>query len=243
MMDNPKITLFYGFMFSSIATLGWIWLVEYIQILEIAIPLMATMVLVLGPITALSLYEVSKQRHLGNKVSVSSTIKASFGRKLRAPYVLISLILIMLSIIWVKLTPLFYAILSTTELYFVDPDKSIIQNIISDAIAGENMGFIFGYMGTAVLMGITSFFISFMSYPMILDKNIDPFTSMITSIRCGIKNLPVFFAWGLIVVSIIMISLIINVWAFLATLMITIPLIAYSTWHAYLELIEIKEVK
>lgn len=241
MNDNPKITIFYGLLFSTLATLGWMWLVEYIRVMEIAIPLMATAVLVLGPITALSLYEVSKQRHLGNSVTIGSTIKASFGAKLKAPYILISLILIVLSITWVKLTPLFYAIFNMGSLQFVDPSISIIQNVITDAIGGKNLPFIFAYMGTAVILGITSFFISFMSYPMILDKNIDPFTSMLYSIRCGLQNLPVFMVWGAIVVFILMSTLIINIWVFLATLMLTIPLISYSTWHAYQDLIDIEE--
>ena len=127
------------------------------------------------------------------------------------------------------------------SLQFVDPDLSIIQNVVGDAIIGQNYPFIFGYMGTAVILGITSFFISFMSYPMILDKNIDPFLAMLYSIKCGLKNIGVFFMWGALVSAIILVSLIINVWVFLLTLIFTIPLISYATWHAYQDLIDIKK--
>jgi uncharacterized membrane protein len=86
-------------------------------------------------------------------------------------------------------------------------------------------------VGTAVggLFAAFSFAISTFSIPMLLDRPIDAFTAMGTSISMVFRNLPVMLMWGAIVLALFLLSVATG----LIGLIVVFPLLGHATWHSY----------
>jgi uncharacterized membrane protein len=86
-------------------------------------------------------------------------------------------------------------------------------------------------VGTLVggLFAAFSFAAGVFSVPMLLERRVDVFTAMGTSIALVWNNLPVMLAWGAIVVGLFALALATG------TLGLTVifPLLGHASWHAY----------
>ena len=90
---------------------------------------------------------------------------------------------------------------------------------------GCGVGFVFA---TVVLT------ISVMSFPMLLDKNVDAATAVRTSVRAVLANPMTMAMWGLVVAG----GLVIGSLPFLIGLAIVLPVLGHSTWHLYRKVVE-----
>jgi uncharacterized membrane protein len=86
-------------------------------------------------------------------------------------------------------------------------------------------------VGTVVggLFAAFSFAISTFAIPMLLDRRMDAFTAMGTSISLVWNNLPVMLAWGAIVLVLSLVSLATG----LLGMIVVFPLLGHATWHSY----------
>ena len=64
---------------------------------------------------------------------------------------------------------------------------------------------------------------------MLLHKDVDFITAMITSIKCVMSNKKVMISWGIFIGFLMMICLA----SFLLGLVIILPLLGHATWHLY----------
>ena len=75
---------------------------------------------------------------------------------------------------------------------------------------------------------------AFFSLPMIADRDVDMVTACVSSINAVLRNKRVSVFWGLIIVSLTLLSF--------ATaglgLIITMPWLAYAAWHSYRETLD-----
>ncbi len=96
---------------------------------------------------------------------------------------------------------------------------------------GTPMGWALLVVGTTVgaLFAAFAFAISVFGVPMVVDRDVDAFTAMGTSISLAWNNLPVMLAWGFIVMVLTAVSLLTGMLGFV----ITFPLLGHATWHAY----------
>ncbi len=92
-------------------------------------------------------------------------------------------------------------------------------------IVGCGVGFLFA---AAVLT------ISVVSFPMLLDKNVDAATAVLTSVRAVLANPMTMAMWGLIVAG----SLTLGSLPCLVGLAIVLPVLGHSTWHLYRKVVE-----
>ena len=72
------------------------------------------------------------------------------------------------------------------------------------------------------------------SLPMIADRDVDMVTAVVSSINAVLSNKPVLFLWAAIIVSLTAIGF---ATAFLG-LIVVMPWLAYSSWHAYRETLD-----
>ncbi|MDG2394966.1 DUF2189 domain-containing protein [Candidatus Thioglobus sp.] len=234
-MVCPKLAVFYGGLFTLVVYNLWTLLSQSAALHDVAGPLVAMIILVLGPISAISLYDVSRRISKGEKPTIGSVLKASIKSNGSCPSIFLSIILMLIAVTWMVFSPLIYTVFTAGTLNIVNSDLTIIQNIVADFSNGTNMGFVVAYSIFTGVLALIAFMISWFSFPMIHDQDVDPLTAITTSLRAASKNVLVMIPWIVFVASIVTLGLLTP---YFYGLVIIIPVLAHATWHAYEEMIE-----
>ena len=234
-MVCPKLAIFYGGLFALVVYNLWGFLEQSAALHDVAGPLVAMTILVLGPISAISLYDVSRRISKGEKPTIGSVLKASIKSNGSCPSIFLSIILMLLAVTWMIFSPLIYTVFTAGTLNIVNSDQTIIQNIVTDFTNGTNMGFVIAYSIFTGVLALIAFMISWFSFPMIHDQDVDPLTAITTSLRAASKNALVMIPWIVFVVSLVVLGLLTP---YFVGLVVIIPVLAHATWHAYKEMIE-----
>ena len=230
----PKLAVFYGGLFNLVVYNLWLLLEQSTALHDVAVPLVVMIILVLGPISAISLYDVSRKISNGEKPTIGSVLKASIKSNGSCPSIFLSIILMLLAVTWMVFSPLIYTVFTAGALNIVNPDQTIIQNIVNDFTNGTNMGFIIAYSIFTLVLALIAFMISWFSFPMIHDQDVDPFTAITTSLKAASKNTLVMAPWIVFVGAVVAFGLLTP---YFLGLVVIIPVLAHATWHAYEEMI------
>ncbi len=230
----PKLAVFYGGLFNLVVYNLWLLLEQSTALHDVAVPLVVMIILVLGPISAISLYDVSRKISNGEKPTIGSVLKASIKSNGSCPSIFLSIILMLLTVTWMVFSPLIYTVFTAGALNIVNPDQTIIQNIVNDFTNGTNMGFIIAYSIFTLVLALIAFMISWFSFPMIHDQDVDPFTAITTSLKAASKNTLVMAPWIVFVGAVVAFGLLTP---YFLGLVVIIPVLAHATWHAYEEMI------
>jgi uncharacterized membrane protein len=91
---------------------------------------------------------------------------------------------------------------------------------------------IIGHVVGAVL-SVVLFSLTVVSFPMLLDRDIDFITAMITSVRAVVTSPVPMIGWALVVT----VTLIVSMLPFFAGLLIALPILGHTTWHLYRALV------
>lgn len=175
----------------------------------------------IGPAAALGLYELSRRRELGLDAS------ESFGAT-HAPasgaIVLLSLMLFAIFLLWLAAA---YGIYMST----LGPDApETIGSFVRDVFTtGDGWTMIVAGIGVGFLFAVVALAVGVVSFPLLLDRHVGPYTAVATSIRAVIANPGPMAVWGLIVAG----GLVIASIPALVGLIIVMPLLGHSTWHLY----------
>jgi len=78
-----------------------------------------------------------------------------------------------------------------------------------------------------------AFAISAISIPMLVDRDVDGWTAIRTSVRAVARNWPAMTLWAGLIVAVIAIGLS----PLYLGLVVALPVIGHATWHAYRDLI------
>ncbi len=87
-------------------------------------------------------------------------------------------------------------------------------------------------VGAALALGVFS--LTVVSFPLLLDRDVDFITAMITSVKAVTTSPVPMLAWGAIVAIVLMVS---AAPMFLG-LTITLPILGHTTWHLFRRLVE-----
>ena len=94
------------------------------------------------------------------------------------------------------------------------------------------------FFGIGSLVGavfaVITFCISAFSLPMIMDRETDLVTAVVTSINAVLRNRGVMLLWAATILGGLLVSLLTG----LLALVVIFPVIGHSTWHAYLETVD-----
>lgn len=91
----------------------------------------------------------------------------------------------------------------------------------------------FGSAIGAVFAAVT-FSASAFSLPMIMHRNVDSITAIVTSVNAVLRNKGAMLVWLIIIVA----SLLLGIATAFIGLVVIIPVIGYAAWHGYLETID-----
>ena len=219
----PMVSLTYGAAFvivSFLLTLG-LWLFGWFYLV---LPLAAGFML-LGPVVAVGLYEVSRRLEQGQTVTLADTLAA--WRNHRGPIATMGLLLMLFLLAWIWLSFLIFALffgpappswehLVTTLLFTTDGIPFLIVGL---AVGGVLATFVFSMTAVAI--------------PALLDRDIGVLSAILTSFAAVFRNWRLMIGWGALIVVFTAAGLV----TFYLGLAVTLPLVGHASWHAYRSLV------
>ena len=171
----------------------------------------------LAPLTCIGLYAISAQLERGQEPLLARSLRAAFKRHIGNEAVF-ALVLLVIFLVWAR-----SAVMVTAFMFPADAEPTTSQ-MVSFLMFGSGVGAIFA----AVTFSASAF-----SLPMIMHRDVDSVTAIVTSVNAVLRNKFPMLVWLTIIVA----SLVIGVVTAFVGLIVLIPVIGYATWHGYEETI------
>ncbi|MEW9307167.1 DUF2189 domain-containing protein [Labrys neptuniae] len=220
LIQRPGPSLAYGLVVFAVS-IAIVWALGALGLDYILFPALAGF-MVLGPLLAIGLYEKSRAIETGSPFTLSRMmfVKARSGGQV----LYTGAILCLLMLVWMRAAVIIYALF-----FGYRPFPGLDH--VAEMLFTTPIGWAMLLTGTAIggLFAAFAFAISTFSIPMLLDKPVDAFTAMGTSISMVFRNLPVMLMWGAIVLVLFLVSLATG----MLGLIVIFPLLGHATWHSY----------
>jgi uncharacterized membrane protein len=220
----PVYGLFFGAVF-SIAGILIAWALFRGEASYWIFPLAAGFPLI-GPFAAVGLYEVSRRLETGEPLSWGAVLMAGFRqRNSQLPFFAVVTVFVFLA--WLVLARVIFAvsfgattmtnIMTSFEMFFTAP--GLVMLVIGSVVGAALAALLFS--------------ISVVGVPLLLDRDIDVVTAMITSFKATVENRPVMIYWGVVVAACIAVAML----PLFLGMVLVFPALGHASWHVYRKLI------
>jgi len=177
----------------------------------------------LGPVVATGLYEMSRTReatgHAGWGVAFS-VLRA----RVIVPVVVLGVGLMGLFVAWMFAATLIY------NLTLGPQPPASIGSFAGDVLTtGAGWAMIVLGMGVGLLFAAAVLVVSFIAFPMLIDRRAGIPVAVLTSIKVARASPRIVATWGLIVA----VSMLLGTLPAFLGLMIVLPILGHATWHLY----------
>ncbi|HIC80327.1 MAG TPA: DUF2189 domain-containing protein [Kiloniellaceae bacterium] len=220
MWQAPGVSLTYGAIFtlvSFVITAG----VLLADLTYLLLPLVAGFMLV-GPMLAVGLYETSRRLETGAPVTLGAALFVATRSPMRLAFLGVTLMIVLL--VWMRLATLLFALfLGTTE---VPPMAEIVPTLL---FTPNGLSLLIVGSAAGALLATLVFAISVISVPLLMERDIDFMTAVITSIQSVLRNPKPMLLWAWLVALLTAGGLV----TLYLGLVVTFPLVGHATWHAY----------
>ncbi|MFZ5738006.1 MAG: DUF2189 domain-containing protein [Pseudomonadota bacterium] len=214
----------YGLAFGAFYAAGGLLILACLtafHMVYLAYPLAAGFALI-GPFVALGLYEVSRQREAGTRPSMLQILGLMRSRSELGWMAFVTLFLF---VIWMYQVRLLIALFLGVGASF-----GSLPEFIS-AVLTTNEGLVFLAVGNCVGAGLALvlFSLTVVSFPLLLDRDVDFVTAMVTSVRAVVKSPLPMIGWAATIVVLLAVSAL----PYFLGLIVTLPVLGHTTWHLY----------
>jgi len=214
LLQAPQQSLIYGL--AVAVTIGLVSLLAWMKGSQWIMFAMLGGFVFLAPLTCIGLYAISAQLERGQPPLMARSLRAAFRRHL-GNEMIFAIILLIIFLVWARA-----AVMVTV--FFPTEGEQTVRDLLPYLAFGSLVGSVFA--------GAT-FCASAFSLPMIMHRDVDSITAIVTSINAVLRNKRAMFIW----LTMIVVSLLLGLVTAFVGLIVIVPVIGYAAWHGYLETI------
>ncbi|MEO1039099.1 MAG: DUF2189 domain-containing protein [Pseudomonadota bacterium] len=219
MMAHPVISFGYGAAFTLIGiaiTLGlwWMGMLALIPVLIGGFALVA-------PVFAVGVYRINQVRDAGEEPKLLDFWRISPSRLTQLG--LLSVLLFVFFLLWARLAQFIFAM-------FAHGTEMRLDAFMEFIFTTPNGVLLLG-VGTAVgaFFALVAFMVSALSFPMIVDKDVDAITALVASVKAVFSQPFVMATWAIQIAFMMAVGGAL----FLLGIAVVFPWVAHATWRAY----------
>jgi uncharacterized membrane protein len=216
----PRFGLFFGGVYAlvGIAIFVQLWVLDqpfWIVPFAFAFPL-------IGPFAAIGLYEVSRRRETGEPLDWAEVLGVVWSKR-DSQIPSMAFIVLAGFMLWMWVASIIVILFLGRMSFAVYSDIGAVLSTPS-GVAMLVVGGIAGGIIAFVLFAITA-----VSLPMLLDRDIDYVTAMVTSFQAVTSNLYAMLNWAWIVAGTLIAAMV----PLFLGLIVALPVLGHATWHIY----------
>ncbi len=220
-LSHPFLSGSFG-LFYAVFGILFVWCLVWLGSIWMIIPAAVGFPLV-APFAAAGLYEMSRRMQKGEDFSWSDILGVMASQRKREMGWM-AFVTLFIFWVWIYQVRLWLAI-TLQNVPFSSFDGFL------DAVFFTSQGWIFLVIGTGVgaFLSAVLFSVTVVAMPMLLDRDVDFVTAMLTSLRVVAESPLVMLTWA----AIISVTMILSLIPAFMGLVITLPILGHTTWHLY----------